>query len=72
VVVGARDPVVPIWFAESVAAALPGARCVVIPRAAHAVIFDAAEHFNAAILDFLRETGHADAGKLPQTGLRGR
>ena len=27
-----------------------------VPRAAHAVIFDAAERFNAAILDFLRET----------------
>lgn len=69
VVVGARDPVVPIWFAESVAAALPGARCVVIPRAAHAVIFDAAERFNLAILDFLRETGHASPGELPRTGL---
>ena len=72
VVVGARDPVVPVRFAESVAAALPGARCVVIPRAAHAVIFDAAERFNAAILEFLRETGHADAGPLPDTALRGR
>jgi pimeloyl-ACP methyl ester carboxylesterase len=72
VVVGARDPVVPVRFAESVAAALPGARCVVIPQAAHAVIFDAAELFNGAILDFLRETGHADAGPLPRTALRGR
>jgi pimeloyl-ACP methyl ester carboxylesterase len=72
VVVGERDPVVPVWFAKSVAAALPGARCDVIPRAAHAVIFDAAEQFNTAILDFLRDTGHADPGPLPDTGLRGR
>jgi pimeloyl-ACP methyl ester carboxylesterase len=58
VLVGARDPVVPVRFARSVAHALPDARFLVIPRAAHAVIFDAAERFNAAILEFLRETGH--------------
>jgi pimeloyl-ACP methyl ester carboxylesterase len=58
VLVGARDPVVPVRFAQSVADALPDARFLVIPRAAHAVIFDAAERFNAAILEFLRETGH--------------
>jgi pimeloyl-ACP methyl ester carboxylesterase len=46
-----------VRFARSVAEALH-ARLQVIPRAAHAVIFDAAERFNAAILDFLRETGH--------------
>ena len=72
VVVGARDPVVPVRFAESVAAALPRGHCIVIPRAAHAVIFDAAERFNAGILDFLREIGHADAGELPRTALGGR
>ncbi|HEX8209071.1 MAG TPA: alpha/beta hydrolase [Longimicrobium sp.] len=72
VVVGARAPVVPRWFAESVAAALPGARCIVIPRAAHAINFDAAERFNTAILDFLCEIGHADAGPLPDTALRWR
>jgi pimeloyl-ACP methyl ester carboxylesterase len=71
VLVGARDPVVPVRFARSVADALR-ADLVVLPRAAHAVIFDAAERFNTAILDFLREVGHADAGPLPRTGLRGR
>ena len=71
VLVGARDPVVPVRFARSVADALRG-DLVVLPRAAHAVIFDAAERFNRAILDFLREIDHADAGPLPRTALRGR
>jgi pimeloyl-ACP methyl ester carboxylesterase len=71
VLVGARDPVVPVRFARSVADALR-ADLVVLPRAAHAVIFDAAERFNTAILDFLREVGHADAGPLPMTALPGR
>jgi pimeloyl-ACP methyl ester carboxylesterase len=57
VLLGTRDPVVPVRFAQSVADALPDARFLVIPRAAHAVIFDVAERFNAAIL-FMRETGH--------------
>jgi hypothetical protein len=32
--------VIPVRFAESVAAALPGARSVVIPRVARAIIFE--------------------------------
>jgi hypothetical protein len=39
-------------FAESWPTPSPDARFLVIPRAAHAVIFDAAERFNAAILEF--------------------
>jgi hypothetical protein len=56
-----------VRFVRSVAQALH-ARLQVIPRAALAVIFDAAERLNAAILDFLRETGHP-VGELPKTGL---
>jgi pimeloyl-ACP methyl ester carboxylesterase len=58
VLVGERDPLVPVRFARSVARALPDARLQVIPRAADAVIFDASDRFNAAILEFMRETGH--------------
>ena len=63
VLVGERDPVVPVRFARSVAAALPGARCQVIPDAAHALIFDEAERFNAAVLEFLREIGQVKSGE---------
>ena len=60
VLVGERDPVVPLRFGQAVAAALPGARCDVIPGAAHALIFDAADRFNHAILEFLRELGQIE------------
>lgn len=57
VILGRRDPVVPRRFAEELAGALPGGRCVVLPRGAHAVVFDAADDFNAAVIAFLREHG---------------
>ena len=53
VLVGDRDPVVSAGFAGGIADALPRGECRVIPGAAHAIIFDAAEAFNAAVLDFL-------------------
>lgn len=57
VLVGGRDPVVSPRFAQAVSDALPAGRCHVIPGAAHAVIFDAPEAFNAAVVGFLREVG---------------
>ena len=55
VVLGRRDPVVPRDFADRLAAALPRGRVVVIPRGAHAVVFDAWEDFNREVIGFLRE-----------------
>ncbi|HYW09907.1 MAG TPA: alpha/beta hydrolase [Longimicrobium sp.] len=55
VLVGADDPVVSERFASTVAAVLPGSRFGVIENAAHALIFDEATAFNAAVLAFVRE-----------------
>lgn len=56
VILGRSDPVVRLGFAEELAAALPGGRCVTLERGAHAVVFDAAEEFNEAVVRFLRST----------------
>jgi 2-hydroxy-6-oxonona-2,4-dienedioate hydrolase len=53
VVVGQEDPVVSERFAGSVAQALPRGELHIVEGAAHAVIFDAADAFNAAVLAFL-------------------
>lgn len=50
VVVGTRDPVVPIEFAGALADALPEGRIVCVEGAAHAVIFSHAAETNAAVL----------------------
>ncbi len=53
VVVGTRDPLVRPGFAESLAAALPQGELVWIEGGAHAVLFDPADRFNAAVLAFV-------------------
>ncbi|HET7464919.1 MAG TPA: alpha/beta hydrolase [Longimicrobium sp.] len=55
VVLGRHDPVVRRGFARELAECLPGGRCIVLPRGAHAVVFDAADDFNAEVAAFLRE-----------------
>ena len=50
VLVGAEDDVYPIEIARQVAGAIRGARLTIIPRAAHAAIFEAPELAAAAIL----------------------
>lgn len=55
VVLGERDPVVPLEYAEQLASALPAGRLAVVPGAAHAVMFNGAEGFNRAVLAFLAE-----------------
>lgn len=56
VVVGARDPVVPGWYARQLAERLPGGRVVRIPRGAHAIIFSQPEAFCREVAGFLRST----------------
>jgi pimeloyl-ACP methyl ester carboxylesterase len=55
VILGHHDPVVRRGFAQELAECLAGGRCVVLPRGAHAVVFDAPDDFNAAVIAFLRE-----------------
>jgi len=57
VLIGERDPVVSARFARAVAGAVAGARLRVIPRAAHALIYDQPEGFNRAVVEFLEEVG---------------
>jgi len=54
VILGKHDMVVRRGFAEALAEALPGGRCVVLEHGAHAVVFDAAEDFNAEVVRFLQ------------------
>ena len=54
VLLGKHDPVVRRSFAQALAEALPGGRCVVLEHGAHAVVFDAAEDFNAEVARFLQ------------------
>jgi 2-hydroxy-6-oxonona-2,4-dienedioate hydrolase len=53
VVLGTRDPVVRREFAEALAASLPMGRVCWVPGGSHAVIYDTAEGFNQAALDFM-------------------
>jgi 3-oxoadipate enol-lactonase len=53
-VIGAEhDVLVPVWKSRELAELIPGARLTVIDGAAHGVNLEAAEPFNAAVLDFL-------------------
>lgn len=54
VVVGAEDVLTPPADARALAAAIPGARLVEIPGAAHLPNLENADAFNAALLPFLR------------------
>ncbi|HET6231111.1 MAG TPA: alpha/beta hydrolase [Longimicrobiaceae bacterium] len=54
VVVGERDPVVPVDFARALADGLRDGRLVTIPSGAHAVIFGTADAFNREVVAFLR------------------
>lgn len=67
VMVGARDPVVPVRFARAIAGTIDIATLRVIPDAAHALIYDQPEGFNGAVVEFLDavwkgRTGAVDAG----------
>jgi 2-hydroxy-6-oxonona-2,4-dienedioate hydrolase len=53
VVRGARDTVVPEWWARRVAELLPQGRLAVIPRAAHAVNYDAPRELSRVVRPFL-------------------
>lgn len=57
VLLGTHDPVVTEPEARALTAALPAARLREIEGGTHALIFTAAEGFDAAILDFLQSAG---------------
>ena len=61
VLVGEKDPAAPPARAEALAAALPGAKLVVIPGAYHVPLVEHAAAVNAALLEHLTPRGE-DAG----------
>lgn len=62
VLVGERDPVVSAPFARAIAQRLGGAEFRIIPNAAHALIYDEAEGFNGAVVDFLTAVRAGEIG----------
>lgn len=54
VVVGAEDPITPPAAAEAMAQAVPGARLVVVPGAAHLAPVEQAEAVSAAMVEWMR------------------
>ena len=50
-----EDPATPPEHAELIASLIPGARVVVLPRAAHLANVEQPEAFNSAVLDHLKE-----------------
>jgi 3-oxoadipate enol-lactonase len=56
VLAAAEDVLTPVFLSAEIAAAIPGARLHVLPRGNHAVQVEYADAFNAAILEWLRQT----------------
>jgi len=52
-IAGVEDPTAPPEVVESLAAEIPGARAVVIPRAAHLASVERPEEFNVALVEHL-------------------
>jgi pimeloyl-ACP methyl ester carboxylesterase len=52
---GENDPLVPLQYGQAMQQEIAGSRLVVIPRAAHVVMWDAPEEFNRTVLEFFDE-----------------
>jgi pimeloyl-ACP methyl ester carboxylesterase len=61
VIGGEHDILIPVWKSREIAAAIPGAKLNVLAGAPHGLSLERAEEFNAAVLDFIRETAAAPA-----------
>ena len=60
VITGSQDALTPVGDAEELAELIPHARLVVIPRAAHGLMVETPNAFNAAVLEFFADiTGDA-------------
>ncbi|MFB0561238.1 MAG: alpha/beta fold hydrolase [Candidatus Lokiarchaeia archaeon] len=55
VLVGDRDVLTPIWYAEEIASRIRNAELKVIPGCGHGMPFEKAGEFNKAVLDFLEK-----------------
>lgn len=69
---GENDPLVPLRFGEAMQREIPNARLIVIPRAAHNTMWDAAEEFNRVAMEFLDSVEpHAESVGVFTWGLSG-
>jgi 3-oxoadipate enol-lactonase len=60
VITGSQDALTPVGDAEELAELIPHARLVIIPRAAHGLMVETPNAFNAAVLEFFADiTGDA-------------
>jgi 4,5:9,10-diseco-3-hydroxy-5,9,17-trioxoandrosta-1(10),2-diene-4-oate hydrolase len=50
---GEHDPLTPVTYGQRMAGAIPDARLVVLPRAAHNPMVDQPDAFNREVLNFL-------------------
>ncbi|MEW6661777.1 MAG: alpha/beta fold hydrolase [Bacillota bacterium] len=55
VICGRDDVATPVKFSQHLAEKIPGARLVLLPRAAHMVMLEKPQEVNEAILEFLQE-----------------
>ncbi len=61
VIGGEHDILLPVWKSREIASLIPDAKLTVLPGAPHALPLERAEEFNAAVLEFLRETAATPA-----------
>jgi pimeloyl-ACP methyl ester carboxylesterase len=57
VIVGEQDTLTPPAKSEAIARGVSGAKLVTIPGAGHVASMEAADKFNSAVLDFLKQLG---------------
>jgi 3-oxoadipate enol-lactonase len=65
VVIGDRDPLIPLAAAEATAAALPAAELAVLPGAGHLAFVERPDEVNRVILDFLADGAAGPAASRP-------
>jgi len=61
VIGGEYDILVPVWKSKEVASLIPGSKLTILAGAPHGLSVERAEEFNAAVLDFMRETAATPA-----------
>jgi 3-oxoadipate enol-lactonase len=61
VIGGEYDILVPVWKSKEIAELIPGSKLTVLPGAPHGLSVERADEFNAAVLDFIRETAATPA-----------
>lgn len=64
IITGSQDALTPVGDAEEIAEMIPGSRLSIVSGAAHGVMAEAPNAYNATVLDFIDEV---DAAQVPDT-----